>query len=462
LFMLVLFAPAVCSQTTGGVIDLRADAAVQIEQIESILEDPRDMPAPNQVVFLRWLIELYEFVGETDKVEPCYRRILSFYPYDVGTLNAYARFLFEQKEAPARAESLLYDAALWGKYTDARSLDRGHTFELLSRVELTNGRLEEAIRDAETAIALVDEESAAGPLRVLAEAYVRSGAFDQAADTYLELIALERGLVREDINALKLFADKSKYETGDLNDVIAKTVERKNEDRRRRLEATGAEQVVISSEDGVRLEASLRRGQGSGPGGAVLFIHDLGGTRAGFVPFAELLFVDGVTTLSVDLRAHGGSRTDSLLSIEDLTGHHAEALVDDIIAGYRYLAEKFAIADGRVVVVAAGRSCALVEKALYRGHLSAPVVYLSPVFDRDDRGLRNAIAFHADLPMLVLYSTEDFEVRRTLQVFTDVKSFPHLDARPLSDAGHGIDILRRDPGALERFRAWILESLAGS
>jgi len=461
--MLVVFAPAVRSQSAGGVIDLRADAAVQIEQIESILEDPRDMPAPNQVVFLRWLIELYEFVGEIDKVEPCYRRILSFYPYDVGTLNAYARFLFEQKEAPARAESLLYDATLWGKYTDARSLDRGHTFELLSRVELAGGRLEEAIRDASTAIALVDEESAAGPLRVLAEAYVQSGAFDQAADTYLELIALERGLIPEDINALKLFADRSKYgDAGDLNDVIAKAVERKNEDRRRRLEATGAEQVVISSDDGVRLEASLRRGHESGPGGAVLFIHDLGGTRSGFVPSAELLFVDGVTTLSVDLRAHGGSRTDSLRSIEDLTAHHAEALVDDVIAGYRYLAEKFAIADGRIVIVAAGRSCALVEKALYRGHLSAPVVYLSPVFDREDRGLRNAIAFHTDLPILVLYSTEDFEVRRTLQTFTDVKSFPQLDARPLSEAGHGIDVLRRDPAALERFREWILESLAGS
>ncbi len=439
-------------QQSEGIIDLRADAEEQIARIETLLRGNADMAAERQAIMLRWLVDLYGMVGDDDNVEWCFRRILAFFPYDVGAMNAYAQFLLDTRKDEARAESLLVSASQWGRYTDARSLDRGRTYELLARTEFDKGGYDEAVRFADLAIELVDDESSAGARRLLAESYRGLGAHDKAAGAYIDLIALERGANREDINALKLIVGQTeKYGAADLNGIIEAAISKRADEHRRQIEAEGAELVSFTSSDGVVLEGTLRRRSGEG---ALLFVPNIGGTRAIYKPYAQLLGIDGVSSLSLDLRGQGGSRSDSLLTQKNLPIRHFERLPDDIVAGFRYLQNELGLDPGRIAIVTEGRACGLVEKAVHRGQLHVPVVYLSPIFERQDRELINAIAFHPTQPILLYYSSEDLHAMKSTIFYQETNDFEHLDIRVLDRAGHGVDVLRRDPAALETFQAW--------
>jgi len=186
-----------------------------------MLEHNGDMAADRQAVVLLWLVDLYDSIEDFGAVERTYLRILAFYPADVGILNSYGMFLIERQRDYERAESLLVEASRWGRYTDARSLDRGGTYELLARVEMEQGKYEIALRHASLAVELMDDESSVSARRILAETLRRSGAYDDAVLAYIDLIALERGANTEDINSLKLFVDHAEhYGAGDLNGLI--------------------------------------------------------------------------------------------------------------------------------------------------------------------------------------------------------------------------------------------------
>jgi alpha-beta hydrolase superfamily lysophospholipase len=368
-------------------------------------------------------------------------------------MNAYATFLLEARHDGERAESLLVAASQWGRYTDARSLDRATTYELLARIGMESGDFEAAVRHARLAIDLVDHEASTGARRVLAESLRRSGDYDAAADAYLELIALERGTQPEDVNALKLIVGQTdRYAATDVNDLIEAAIEERTDERRRQFEAEGAELITIESEDGYELEGTLRRRDG---GGAVLFVPDLGGTRTAFRPYAQLLGVDGFSSLTLDLRGQGGSRSDSVSTQQDLSAGQFDRLPDDIVAGFRFLERALDAGAGRIVIVSEGRSSALVERAMRRGRLAAPVVHLSPAFEPDERVLRDAIAFHPDRPILLFYSDEDLSALRSVSFYKNTKEFRQLEIRVLHGAGHGVDVLRRDAEALEVFQRWI-------
>jgi tetratricopeptide (TPR) repeat protein len=458
LLALSLFvAPPVCAQQTHGVIDLEKDVKAQIKQLESRLFFGQDEPAHEQVVWLQWLITLYDFVDQKDGVEACYEQILAYFPFDAATMNAYALFLIERRGDYERAEKQLRDAAEWGEHADVRSLDLGTTYELLARVELNQGDIESSIAHARKALELLDEESSAAALRILAESYLQSGAFDEAAEAYLKLIALERGINREDINALQLFVHRTtRYADGSISGLIADAIEGKKRRYRSRIESEGGKIVSFPTEDQVVLEGTLRRTDGDG---AALFVPDLGTTRSVYTPYAQLLFIEEISTLSLDLRGHGGSRTDSLPSYTDLTPAHLGLLPTDVVAGFRYLQNETGLADGQIVIAAAGRSCAVVEKAVHQASLAAPVIYLSPTFQSRDRELTNAVFFHPHEPILVVYSAEDLQAMLSFELFSDVKEFSRLERKILTDAGHGIEMLRRDTHALEFFQEWIGKTL---
>jgi tetratricopeptide (TPR) repeat protein len=445
--------PVQTQEEIEGALDLTAEARKQIEQLEGMLTRNGDMSAERQAVILLWLVDLYESVGDYGEVERSYRRVLAFFPADVGIMNSYALFLIDLRRDGERAESLLVAASHWGRYTDARSLDRAGTYELLARVELDKDDYESAIRDASTAVVLRDDESSAGARRLLARSYVGAGDYDAAARTYVDLIALEHGAVVEDLNALKLMVDRTQtYEAADLNDVIERAIQERDTERRRQAEAEGAELVTIPSSDGFLLEGTLRRRQGEG---AVLFVPDLGSTRTVYKPYAQLLGIDGISSLTLDLRGQGGSRCDSLLTQENMPLAHAQRLPDDVVAGFRYLREQLGLESPRIAIVSEGYAAPVVEMALPEGGLAAPVVYLSPAFLSPDKELANAIAFHPDLPILLYYSSEDLHALRSCSYFRNYKDFNKLEVRTVRDSGRGVGILRRNPGALEAFQVWI-------
>jgi tetratricopeptide (TPR) repeat protein len=456
---LALLAAALCPRAAAqqeheGIIDFGESTKDQIAYIEMTLRGS-DMSAEKQSVMLLWLAELYALAGDPDGVEWSYKRILGFFPYDVGVMNSYAQFLLETRHQSQRAESLLVAASQWGRYTDARSLNRGRTYELLALVEMEKGDYDAAVRHANIAIELMDEESSVGARRVLARTLQRSGKLDQAAQAYIDLIAIERGAVREDINELKLFIGQTEgYRAEDLNDLIDRAVADRDAERRRLAQAEGAELVSITSSGGVVLEGTLRRRNGPG---AVLFVPNLGGTRAVFTPYAQLLGIDGVSSLSLDLRGQGGSRSDSLLSHDTLPLRDANLLPADVAAGFQYILDELRIESGRILIVTEGHACSVVEKAIRRSRLDAPVAHLSPVFPPGDRDLSDALAFHPDRPILVFYSSEDLLSLRSASYLKKTKDFRQLKVRAFKEAGHGVDMLRRDTTALTEFQEWVRE-----
>jgi tetratricopeptide (TPR) repeat protein len=434
-----------------GALDFTQAAKEQIGYFERMLVS--DLSAERQAAILLWLVDLYRSVGQYDGVERSYRRILAFFPADVGIMNSYALFLIEQGGASERAESLLVAATQWGRYTDARSLDRGGTYELLARVEMEKGDYDSAIKRARMAVELMDDESSAGARRVLAESLRHAGRYDDAARVYIDLIALERGAVIEDVNALKLFVDRTgSYRSEGLNAAIDSAIADREAEKRLRVEAEGAELVAIPSAGGVVLEGTLRRRAGEG---AILFVPDMGSTRRAFTPYAQLLGVDGISSLTLDLRGQGGSRFDSLLTQENMPLRHAQRLPDDVVAGFRYLQGALRLDPARIVIVTEGYASPIVEQALPLGGLAAPVVHLSPAFTPLDKELANSIAFHPDFPVLLYYSDEDLHALRSCSYYRKAKNFSQLDIRRVRKSGRGVDILRRNPNALEGFQVWV-------
>lgn len=457
ILIVLLFPFASSSQQSGGLIDLEDEVRAQIETLRERWRSGLDQPAHQQVVLLQWLIELYSYVDELDHVEACYQQILAYFPYDVGTMNAYALFMIERRNDYERAEKQLLNAAEWGKNTDARALDLGTTFQLLARVELARGDHETAITHAQAALFLLSEENSADALRLLAEGYLLSEAYDAAADAYIKLITLERALNREDVNALQLFLHKTTgYGSGSVKQIIADAIAEHQALTRTRIQSEGGEVISCLSEDGVALEGTFRRAEGPG---AVIFVTDLGGNRSVFAPYAQLLFIDKISTLSLDLRGHGGSRADSLPSFTELSPAHASRLTDDVVAGFRFIQKETGLDESQIMIVAAGRGCALVEKALHQASLTSPVLYLSPYFQSRDLALKNAISFHPELPTLVVFSAEDMRATQSLEIFKDIKELSSLTVKRLEDAGHGVDMLRRDVKALEFFQDWVGKNL---
>jgi tetratricopeptide (TPR) repeat protein len=456
--IVILLAAPAFAQNMDGYVDLQASVERQIDQLERTVGG--DLPALKQAIALQWLIELYSSLGRTDDVERCYDRILSYYPNDVGTLNAYGRYLMDTAEDYERADSVLHDAYSWARAIDARALDIGTTHQLRAELMRRTGDYDASVRLADRALELLPDERSGAVLRTRARSLVALERFDDAADTWLRLIGLNRATNLEDVNEFKLMVSKSdRYAAGEVDNRIEEAVETARRREVARIELDGGTLVSFPSADGVVLEATMRRADGPG---AVLFVHDTGARRSAFTPYGQLLFIDGITSMAVDLRGHGGSRSDSLLSFDTLSPGDRDRLPDDIVAAYRYLQESLGLPEERIAIVSAGESASLVEKAIYRDRIHAPVVHLSPTFPDDDRELATALSFHADHPLLIICGREDMQSRRSLQPFRAGKAREQLTIRLYGDAGHGVDTLRRSTEALEGFQEWLRGVLGSS
>lgn len=450
--------PSARAQGADGIIDLDQSIDRQIAQLEQLVGG--DAPAVQQAVVLQWLIDLYDAQGRTGDVERCYERILAFFPNDVPTLNAYGRYLMDTVGDNARARKVLYDAYLWSRHTDPRSLDRGTTYRLRAEVMRRMGDYEDAIAHADRALELLSQERSGAALRTKARSLEALGRYDEAVDVYLELIGRERGTNSEDINALKLIVSRApSRNAGDVNRAIAEAIERQHKQYEARIELEGGELVTFESSDGTPLEGTLRRGDGPG---AVLLVNRTGALRTEFTPYAQLLMIDGISSLSVDLRGHGGSRSDSVQSYESLSAAGRDMLADDVVAAYRTLQDSVGAGESHIGIIAAGDAAAIVEKALHRGRIDAPVAYLSPSFSDADPELTTALAFHADHPAFIVAAREDLAAMRAMKRFRESKPREQLITRLYPDAGHGLETLRRVPEALEHLQSWLRRVVGSS
>jgi dienelactone hydrolase len=139
--------------------------------------------------------------------------------------------------------------------------------------------------------------------------------------------------------------------------------------------------------------------------------------------------------------------------------HHRQEVSADVAAAVDYLVDQRGIDAGRVIIVAAGRACSVVERAIHEHNLDAAVVYLSPIFAEDDRDLASAVSFRPPRPALVLASAEDLYAVKSLRAFESALGSDAVRTKIYPAAGHGVSLLR-DPAHFADVDAWVKEIAA--
>jgi pimeloyl-ACP methyl ester carboxylesterase len=453
--------PSVRGQTDiSGIVDLDTQMRQKITKIRSRLNSDLDMAAEKQVVLLQWLIELLESTGNLEDIRDCYERILSFYPNDVKTLNDYGEFLFETAGDTVMAQKVLRDAAQYTQLINTPTSLAGRTYFLLGKLHHQRADHSRAVEYFETARLYLGSEVTEPHLRLLGLSFVRLGRYDQAVQTWLELIGEQKGLNNNDIDFFRqIHRLAGHYRDQAPDDLIAQAVSNQRDRRRRELQALGANLVSVPTTDGYRLAGSLYSSTGKQ---AVLFVPEPGYLRSAWRVYAQLLHLAGITNLAFDLRGHGDSRNRSLPSIEHLTPEDWARFPDDIKSALSFLDSTSGRIFNQLAIVAAGAGCSWVEQALHNRPETTGVLYISPLFDAEDLELAHAIAFRRDRPTLIIYSAEDVLAAASSQYLSEAKPLSHLEIIRLSQAGHGIEALNQDMAASSQFENWVYKILTAA
>ena len=456
--VLCALAPVAHAQDTGGAVDTRPSTQQQIARLERLTSG--DVAPDKMTVYLRWLADLYTSIGELDEAQRSYQRILVLDPYDLGTSNLLATFLLEHRHDAAAAERLLGETIGWAEKAQPTPLYLGQTYALQARALREQGRFDDALAASEKATKRLDPDAAEDAYRTEAMSLKALGKTDRAAEAFENLIGLTGGSNADDINAL-IAIETEKRGTIDADAFrarIRKAIDDARRERGESLRHDGGEMVVLEGEGHVRLEGTLRRGKGPN---AVLLVPDLGSRRSLYTPFAQLLSLDGITTLAIDPRGHGDSRCDSLRSFHELSADHRDRIPADIAVAKRYLTDTLKIPADRIAVIVAGAASADVEHAMHGLNLDAIVVHLSPVFDPLDRDVAAAIAFRPPRPALMIVSEEDIYSSQSVTAMRDARPNDPIKVKKVYSSGHGITILHR-PENFAFMTGWLDEQFASS
>ncbi len=456
-FMCVgMFAIPSLAQDTSGEIDTRKAINRRIFELEGMISG--DVSAEKQAVTLRWLADLYIAAGRIDDAEYAYERILVHFPYDVASCNAYAEFLLDTRKNPEKALEVTHDTILWSQSAPSPPPYLGETYALRARAFADAGQCENAMHAAGEAVSRSEEDAAEDARRTQARCVTISGDEGQAKKILLGVIGDTEASSPDDKSALiALLTKKNKrVDTREVDREIARAIDESRKRRAKELEREGASMVDLAGADRVRLEATLRAGEGKA---AVLFVPDGGGRRSTFTPYAQLFTLDGFTAMTLDPRGHGHSRADSLPSFDAMPEHHRLEVPSDVATAFDYLTRTRRIDPSRIVVVAAGTGCGAVERAMHEHNLAPAVVYLSPIFASDDRELATAFSFRPKRPALVLASDEDTYAVMSLRAFRAAFPDDDVQTKTYKSAGHGVSLLR-DPAHFADVDAWIKQTIA--
>lgn len=455
LVLLAAFAPPATAQDSTGVVDTRRDIAARIQELQQQVGG--DESAEQQSVVLLWLADLYVSAGRLDDAAAAYEQVLTFFPFDPAATNAYARFLLDQRGDPEHAEKILHDALANANALDSPPPYIGQTYALRARALRALGRCEDALSPSDNALALLDTDAAEDALRIRAACLAETGRRDQARQAFLDLIGTSGGSNADDVSSYiaLLTATSGHVEAAGVKQDIAGAIERARAERRADARAEGAEIVELRARDGARVEATLRKGDGAR---AVVFVPETGERRATYTPYAQLLALDGVTTLTVDPRGYGDSRCDSLPDAALFTDDQRARIADDIATAIQYLRDERGIATADIAVVSAGDGVGYVERARHENALAVATIHLSPILNPDDRAVAAALSFRPPRAALVLASGEDVYAVRSLGYFRTAAGDDSVTTRVFRSAGHGVSIIR-DPARYRMMADWIEQTL---
>lgn len=456
--ILLVMAPMARSQDSGGAVDTRQSTKEQIARLEFLLKG--DVSPDKQTVYLRWLADLYTLSNDLDSAQRSYERILDVDPYDVATSNLLAAFLLDKRKDAAAADKVLLRTIDWGTKVQPTPLYLGQTYSLHARALRELGRYQESIEAVEMARARLDPDAAEDALRTEALSFKALGKTAEATATFEQLVGLTGGSNADDTNAL-IALETKKHGSIDANAFRARMqtlIENARKERAESFRHEGAEVVVLEGEGHVRLEGTLRRGKGKG---AVVLVPDLGGRRSVYTPYAQLLAIDGITSLAIDPRGHGDSRCDSLPSFLQLSADQRDHIPSDIAAAQHYLRDTLKFPVNQIGVIAEGAACADVEHAMHDLNLGAIVIHLSPIVDPLDRDVVTAMEFRAPRPTLLVVSDEDVFSMQSVGRMRDLRPKEPIEIHTVHASGHGVGILH-EPEHYLWVSTWLSDEIAAS
>ncbi len=433
-----------------GVIDMERSLEENILRLEERVNHAKDASIDRQRTLLFWLAELYEQAGNDDGVDDCYRLVIAYFPGDIIALNRYGRYLSDAGRA-SEADSVLGLAVEYGRIHDIRGLHRGQTHLLLA----TNAEdVDKAAWHARTALTYLPRHQAGPAHRALANAFNARGEFDEAINAYLHVVGVEQALTDEDLNGLRIaMARSGRFNDGDATaSTDALITEARTAARSQRMEiaaANGGSIVDIRSDD-VSLEGTYYPGSKDV---AVLFVADWEGFRNDYEAVAQLVAIDGAHALTVDLRGHGDSRSDSLRAGLVFSPEQKDRLPNDIGNAVAYLSRRSGLDSRAIHVVAAGQASRWVELAMHRFAIRCATSYLSPRFETEvsvdyQRDLITALQFRHAPNATAYYARDDMQTLAAIKQVQRLIGGESFTPHRVSGQGFGTELIRANPGFL--------------
>jgi dienelactone hydrolase len=218
-------------------------------------------------------------------------------------------------------------------------------------------------------------------------------------------------------------------------------------------DALAAQRVTIRTDDGVTLAATWYE-PASRPGPAVILVHMLNHSRREWDALAQRLASEGIGALSFDLRGHGESGPPPPAAASQ---SEYAAMVQDVRAARRYLAQRTDVQQTRVGIIGASIGANLAALAASADATIAGLALLSP--SGDYRGLRiDAAARKIKRPMLLVAGDDDPYASRSARELQKDGGGPR-ELLILKQAGHGTAMLSRDPTLAGALVDWLRRTL---
>jgi pimeloyl-ACP methyl ester carboxylesterase len=216
--------------------------------------------------------------------------------------------------------------------------------------------------------------------------------------------------------------------------------------------AASTQEVSFKTDDGVTIAGTLYLPGRPAP--AVILVHALSRTREDWSVVANKLADAGFVALAIDLRGHGASGPlPGGADLQQLT-----PMIADLKAARLFLASRREAAPSRIGVAGASIGANLAILLAASDPAVRSLVLLSPGIDY--RGLRPEAALkkYGDRPAMLVASQEDSYSANSARELT--KSGPGIrDLRILNGAGHGTNMLLRQPDLVGAVVDWFRRTL---
>ena len=218
----------------------------------------------------------------------------------------------------------------------------------------------------------------------------------------------------------------------------------------------GTRTVKLKTADGMTLDADLYGGSEGMPG--IVALHMYQSDKSAWKPLAERR-PSGWSFLAVDMRGHGGSKTQGGKDLTDQVKKRDEALFQgmwqDALAGVAYLKDEVKCDPKRIGLVGASVGCSVaIEATIRRGQDIAAVAALTPGTAYLGIPTMDQVKSWKDQPLLLLSSEKEAE-GGARPIYEALRRRPDVEQQvvPGEDI-HGTKMFGKVPGIEDRLASW--------